>query len=73
MAKSVMSLKSHLKQSPFFAASMETALLSVCLFPVATEMSLELASISLVKSVQALFSGVVFCSAFVFPVVYWNG
>lgn len=44
MANSVKSLKSHLKQSPLFAASMEAALLSLY-FPLATEMSLDLGSI----------------------------
>lgn len=64
MANSVKSLKSHLKQSPLFAASMEAALVVCLSFLLAAEMSLDPVSVLLVNSVHALFSDMVSCAAF---------
>lgn len=62
MASSVKSLKSHLKQSPLFAASMEPVLCCLAL-SLATEMSLALVPILLVES------GMISRAGFLSPVV----
>lgn len=56
MASSVKSLRSHLKQSPLFAASME-AVLCFLYFSLATEMSLALVPILLVESGVVSYAG----------------
>jgi len=67
MANSAKSLKSHLK-SPICCQHGGCSVVSLS-FPPVTKMSLDLASILLVKSVQALLSGMVSHAAFSSPTV----